>query len=241
MKQKWMTLVLALTLTASLTACGGQTGSGGTTAPDGSVQTQGAVTSPAESEPAESAPAESTPVEADPEEAPASSDAGDSEAAASKPAESVKPSAPAASAASGASPAKPAADKSVDLAAFYDSISGGEEFPAMMALDDDMLDALYEGLRDLNPKQCLVYTPMISSMGAEIALVEVASADDVQTVKDIFEKRVAYQIEQGAFYPQTIEAWENSARIVSNGNYVLLACLHDNGCDEIVDAFNKLF
>jgi len=234
MKQKWMTLVLALALTASLAACGGQTGSGSTAAPDGS--TQPAASSPAESGPAESVPAESD--AAGSEEPPASSSTEDGEAAASKPAESAKPSKPASS---GASSAKPAADKSVDLAAFYDSISGGEDFPAMMALEDDLLDALYEGLSELDLKQCLVYTPMISSVGAEVALVEVASAGDVQAVKDIFQKRVDYQIEQGAFYPQTIETWENDCRIVSNGNYILLACLHDGGCDDIVDAFNKLF
>lgn len=222
MKQKWMTLVLALALTASLASCGGQTG--------GAAQA---------SSPVESAPAEDAPLEAEQEALPASSDAQDSGETA--PVEGVKPDAPAASAAPSA---KPAADPSVDLAAFYDSISGGgegsDDFPAMMALDDDLLDALYEGLSDLNPKQCLVYTPMISSIGAEIALVEAASADDVQKVKDIFQARVDYQIQQGAFYPQTIEAWENDCRIVSNGNYVLLACLHDGG-DRIADAFNKLF
>lgn len=233
MKQKWIAPILALALTASLAACGGQPAVSG--APDASLPPQADASLPAESTPVD------TPEEADPaggeaqdgaapagkpEETPAQDGGG-------KPQEETKP-------ASGAAASAPETEKSVDLAAFYETISGGD-FPAMMALEGDALDALYGGLSALNPKQCLVYTPMISAVGAEIALVEASSDGDVQKIKDIFQSRIDYQLEQGAFYPQTVEAWENSARIVSNGNYILLACMGDGGCDTIVDQFNALF
>ena len=70
--------------------------------------------------------------------------------------------------------------------------------------------------------------------------METAAAGDVQTVKDIFQSRIDYQIEQGAFYPATVEAWKNSTQIVSNGNYVMLVCMN-GGCDGIVSSFNALF
>ncbi len=232
MKQKWIAPILALALTASLAACGGQPAV--SAAPDASLPTQAGASLPAESAPEDTL--EETPEEADP----AGGEVQDGAAPAGKPEEPPVQN-------GGGKPqeeTKPAAsepeEKSVDLAAFYETISGGD-FPAMTALEGDALDALYEGLSDLNPKQCLVYTPMISAVGAEIALVEASSGGDVQKIKDIFQNRIDYQLEQGAFYPQTVEAWENSARIVSNGNYILLACMGDGGCDAIADQFNALF
>lgn len=126
-----------------------------------------------------------------------------------------------------------------DLTAFYTDISGGENFPAMMEVTGEMLDATYAGLNDLAPKQSKIYMAMISAVAAEVALVEVSSADQVQTVKDIFQARIDYQIEQGAFYPASVEAWQNSAQIVTNGNCVMLLCLTEGAAD-IVTAFQAL-
>ncbi len=239
MKQKWIAPILALALTASLAACGGQPAV--SAAPDASLPTQAGASLPAESVPEETP--EKTPEEANPAGGAAQEEAVSVGKPEGPPVQDGggKPQAPAKPDGSGAASSAPEAEKSVDLAAFYEAISGGEDFPAMMALEGDALDALYEGLGELKPKQCLVYTPMISAVGAEIALVEASSGDDVQEIKDIFQSRISYQLEQGAFYPQTVEAWENSVRIVSNGNYILLACMGDGGCDAIADQFNALF
>jgi len=43
----------------------------------------------------------------------------------------------------------------------------------------------------------------------------------------------------GAWYPGPTEMWENSSRIVSNGDYVMLIA-HEK-CDDIVNEFNALF
>lgn len=250
MKKRWMTLMLALALAASLTACGAKDGAA-SSGPDVSVPAAGDVSLPAESDeetaepedqqpegeqsenqqPADQQPAAPSQPESKPAEKPASTpdkkpDNGSGQSGSSN----------GGSSSSGGTETA----QSVDLAAFYETVSAGDNFPAMAALTGDTLDALYPGLNDLKPKQCLVYTPMISAVGAEIALVETASAGDVQTVKDIFQSRIDYQIEQGAFYPATVEAWKNSTQIVSNGTYVMLVCMN-GGCDGIVSSFNALF
>lgn len=250
MKKRWMTLMLALALAASLTACGAKDGAA-SSGPDVSVPAAGDVSLPAESDeetaepedqqpegeqsenqqPADQQPAAPSQPESKPAEKPASTpdkkpDNGSGQSGSSN----------GGSSSSGGTETA----QSVDLAAFYETVSAGDNFPAMAALTGDTLDALYPGLNDLKPRQCLVYTPMISAVGAEIALVETASAGDVQTVKDIFQSRIDYQIEQGAFYPATVEAWKNSTQIVSNGTYVMLVCMN-GGCDGIVSSFNALF
>ena len=250
MKKRWMTLMLALALAASLTACGAKDGAA-SSGPDVSVPAAGDVSLPAESDeetaepedqqpegeqsenqqPADQQPAAPSQPESKPAEKPASTpdkkpDNGSGQSGSSN----------GGSSSSGGTETA----QSVDLAAFYETVSAGDNFPAMAALTGDTLDALYPGLNDLKPRQCLVYTPMISAVGAEIALVETASAGDVQTVKDIFQSRIDYQIEQGAFYPATVEAWKNSTQIVSNGTYVMLVCMN-GGCEGIAASFNALF
>lgn len=133
----------------------------------------------------------------------------------------------------------------VDLAAFYETLSASEDWPAMMLAEGEVLDAFYPGLSDIATSQCAVYTAMISASVGEIALVEVQNADDVQKVKDIFQARIDYQVGDdenpgGAWYPQTIEGWRDGSRIVSNGNFVMLVATSEKS-DDVVAAFNALF
>lgn len=261
MKTKLMTLLLALAMTVSLAACGGNgvsSAQGGAssaqTSADASADTSAdneeVLPEEPEEEPEETQPA----VEEEPEEGaeeaqkpPALVEKPAEQKPAQKPAEQPKPAEkPVSGGSSGSSSAdtgsQAPADKSVDLSAFYNSQTtayGEGNFPAMMALDGEAMDAFYPGLSDLKPKQCLVYTPMITAVAAEYALVEVSSADQVETVKSIFQSRIDYQVEQGAFYPATVEKWQNSTRIVSNGNYVMLVCF--DRCDDAVSSFNALF
>ena len=263
MKTRLMTLLLALAMTVSLTACGGN---GASSAQGGasSVQTSAEASAdasaentevpaeepqPEETQPADEEKPEETPA---PEEKPAEQPAQKpAEKPAEKPAQKpAEPAKPAEKPVPGGSTSSSSADtgsqapeaQSVDLSAFYESQTtayGEGNFPAMMALDSEALDVFYAGLSDLNPKQCLVYMPMITAVAAEYALVEVSSADQVETVKSIFQSRIDYQVEQGAFYPATVEKWQNSTRIVSNGNYVMLVCFDQ--CDAAVSSFNALF
>jgi hypothetical protein len=127
---------------------------------------------------------------------------------------------------------------STDLTAFYDTLFQGEDAPAMMELTDDLLDSVYPGLNQVALKQCVVYTPMISAVAAEAAMVEVADQADVQTVRDIFQARIDSQVDGGAWYPETIEQWEQNSEIVVRDNYICLFVGTDK--DEMVSAFNAL-
>lgn len=142
---------------------------------------------------------------------------------------------------------KPAEEsgKDVDLTAFYESLPGSvENWPSMMAMSQESVAAFYPGLSDISTKQCSVYMAMISANVGEIALVQVENAGDVQTVKDIFQSRIDYQVGDetnpgGAWYPASIEGWKNDSRIVSHGNYVMLVAME--GADSVVESFNALF
>lgn len=129
----------------------------------------------------------------------------------------------------------------IDLSAFYtemfDTIfPDPDNAPSMMALEGDMLAQAYPGLSDIETKQCLVYAPMITAVAYEIALVEVANADDAAKVQEIFQTRIDTQVESGAFYPGTVEAWQNQSQIVTRGNYVALFVGAEK--DQMVELFN---
>ena len=173
------------------------------------VAAEPAKETPAEAPAAEAAPVATAPAEPKAEEAPAAEPeaaAPAAEASAEKPAE--KPAAPAEKPVE--KPAeKPAESKSVDLAAFYESVFSGGNMPAMMQAEGEVLDAFYPGLTAIQTNQCAVYTAMISAAVGEMALVEVQNNADVQAVKDIFQARINYQVGDdqnpgGAWYPASI-------------------------------------
>lgn len=119
----------------------------------------------------------------------------------------------------------------------YDSVfPDPDNAPAMVALEGEMLEQAYPGLSEVETTQCLVYAPMITAVAYEVALVEVASADDVATVQEIFQARIDSQVESGAFYPATVEAWQNNSEIVTRENYIALFVGAEK--DQMVEAFN---
>lgn len=130
------------------------------------------------------------------------------------------------------------ASQSVDLQAFYDEMASTYSFQTQM-LSDDLIEGVYPGLLDIPANQCLPYANMITMNTSELALVEVANSSDVDKVKTIFQTRIDNMAQGGAFYPQAVEIWTNNARVVSNGNYVMMVV--SENCDAVVDAFNALF
>ena len=137
-------------------------------------------------------------------------------------------------------PAAPSAG-SVDLNAFYESVaaSQGENWPFMMLAEGEMLDGFFPGLSAIATKQCYAYLPAMSAVAAEVVLVEVENASDVEEVKEILQARIDAQVAGGAWYPETIEGWEKNSRIVTNGNCVMLAVYSD--VETLVSGFNDLF
>jgi PBP1b-binding outer membrane lipoprotein LpoB len=127
----------------------------------------------------------------------------------------------------------------VDLAAFYNTVASTYSLPSMMDADSTMIDAYYSGLSAVSTRQLIVKLAAISAAVGEIVLVECESSDDVQTISDILAARVQAQVDGGAWYPASIEGWENDSRIVTQGNFVMLI-VHEN-CDDIVNSFYALF
>ena len=128
-----------------------------------------------------------------------------------------------------------------DLQAYYDDFmaSLGNDAPMMMAIEGDMLEAAYPGLSAYPLKQSVMQMAGISAVAYEMALVETESETDAQAVEKIFQARVDSQIQGGAMYPATIEAWEN-ASVIQNGNVVALILAGEDQT-AAVDAFNALF
>ena len=141
------------------------------------------------------------------------------------------------------------APEEINLSAFYNTLREGNIWPELMDLTTDanmkeLLDSYYPGLAEIAAKQRRVYIAAISAAVGEIALVEVENAEDVQAVEDIFQARIDYQVGDdatpgGAWYPETIEGWKTKSRIVSHGNYVMLAV--GDASASAVEEFEALF
>ena len=219
MKKKILALTLALALSLSLAACGGKDAPGQdadsgvpeVNAPEGGAPEGGAPEGGETDAPDASAPEDG------------GTDSPETEA--------------------------PGAPEEVDLSAFYNTLREGNIWPELMDLTTDanmkeLLDSYYPGLAEIAAKQRRVYIAAISAAVGEIALVEVENAEDVQAVEDIFQARIDYQVGDdatpgGAWYPETIEGWKTKSRIVSHGNYVMLAV--GDASASAVEEFEALF
>ena len=134
------------------------------------------------------------------------------------------------------------AKEAPDLNQFYEdfmSSLGEDNQPAMMDVEADLVPQVYPGLEAYKLKQSVLKTPMISAVAFELALVELEDASKAQEVADIFQARIDYQVEAGAFYPATAESWEK-AQVITQGAVVALICAGEEQ-DQAVEAFNKLF
>lgn len=102
-----------------------------------------------------------------------------------------------------------------------------------------MLEMYYPGLVNIETNQMHVFIPGMSFSAYEVVLIEVVNESDVEAVKAILQARIDAQAEGGAWYPEAVEGWLNNSRIVTNGNYIMMAVGSD--CDTFVDAFNAQF
>ena len=133
-------------------------------------------------------------------------------------------------------------EKAPDLNQYYEDFMaslGADNQPAMGDVEGEQLAAVYPGLENYATKQAVLKMAMISAVAFEFALVELENEADAKAVADIFQARIDYQIENGAFYPMTLEGWEQ-AEIVTQGNVVALIVAQGSQ-DQAVDAFNALF
>ena len=142
-------------------------------------------------------------------------------------------------------PDQPAAPAGVDLADFMSTLqSNYETIQYLSLLEGDMLEQYFAGLTNVSCKQTQVYSNLMGFVTSEIAVIEVSDSKDVDTVKGILQARVSYMAGDGespggACYPEPTEQWTSNARVVTNGNFVMMVVGTD--CDAIVDDFNALF
>ena len=135
----------------------------------------------------------------------------------------------------------------VDLAAFAQSVQENHEFGSLVKADPadpDMgavlLENYYPGLAELDLEQTEVYLAEISFSGGELALAQARNAEDAAKVKAIFQARLDEKTTDGpGNYPEELEMWKKSAKLVENGNYIMLVN-HENS-EAIVNEFNALF
>lgn len=147
----------------------------------------------------------------------------------------------------GANGSTPDKQEKVDLAAFAQTVQENHEFHSLERADPEdaevgavMLGNWYPGLTDLDLEQVEIYTAMISFSGGELALVQAKNAEDAAKVKEIFQARIDQKsVDDIGNYPEEVEMWKNYARLVENGNYVMLVNHEDS--EAIVNEFNALF
>lgn len=140
-----------------------------------------------------------------------------------------------------------AASKDVDLTEVYASMeavcdwwSGGY----MEDLSEEMLDLYYPGLSELEPKQLIARTPMMSAVVNEVVLIECKTEEDADKAQEILQGRIDYQVGDdtnpgGAWYPESIEQWKKTA-VQRQGRYLALLAVADTQ-DQLADIFNQAF
>ena len=138
-------------------------------------------------------------------------------------------------------------EKQVDLAAFAPTVQENHEFAALEKADPAdqemgaiMLENNYPGLKDMDLEQLEVYLAMISFSGGELALAQAKSPEDAAKVKEIFQNRITTKSTDGpGNYPEEVEMWKKSAKVVDNGSYVMLVNHPDS--EAIAGEFEALF
>ncbi len=132
-------------------------------------------------------------------------------------------------------------DKHPDLTTYYNSMAEtlGWDNESMTETPDDVLDIYYPGLKDIETKQFIARSVMISATAEELVLMECNSPEDAQAAKAILQQRMEDQVDGGAWYPSTIQTWEN-AQVSVNGSYAALIVSGEHQ-EELSEAYNALF
>ena len=92
----------------------------------------------------------------------------------------------------------------------------------MTDVEGDLLEDYYPGLGAVPARQLLVKVPAMSSDVNEIVLIQCGTEEDAEKAAGILQTRIDSQVEGGAWYPETLEAWENAEVLRQGGTYVAL-------------------
>lgn len=114
-------------------------------------------------------------------------------------------------------------DSDVALSSLYAGMAAscGWEEDSMTALEGDLLESYYPGLSELPAKQLVAMVPAISSDVNEIVLFQGETEEDAEKAAEIFQTRIDSQVEGGAWYPESLEAWKR-AKVLRAGTCAAL-------------------
>ncbi len=113
----------------------------------------------------------------------------------------------------------------------------------MVEIEGELLDAYYPGLSALSAKQLLIMAPMMSAVVNEMAFVECETEEDASEAAAILQARIDYQVGDeetpgGAWYPESIAAWEKG-EVIQQGTYVAMVASASYQ-DEIVSRLKEV-
>ena len=111
----------------------------------------------------------------------------------------------------------------VSLSSLYAAMEAacgwGEDY--MTPVEGELLEAYYPGLSELSARQLVAMVPAMSSDVNEIVLFQGETEEDAASAAELLQARIDSQIEGGAWYPESLEAWK-SARVLRQGTYAAL-------------------
>lgn len=107
-----------------------------------------------------------------------------------------------------------------DLWAGMEQACGWEE-GYMADVEGELLEEYYPGLSEIPAKQLAAKVPAMSSDVNEIVLMQCETEEDAEKAAAILQARVDAQVDGGAWYPETLEAWQK-AKVLRQGAYAAL-------------------
>ena len=133
----------------------------------------------------------------------------------------------------------------VDLEDFYGTLE--EQYgwgQSMVDIEGEMLDAYYPGLKDIPAVQLVAKMPMMSSVVNEMVFLRCETEEDAEAAEELLQDRIDYQVGDeenpgGAWYPESIAAWEEG-EVIREGAYVAMIASAEYQ-DAIEESFDALF
>lgn len=140
---------------------------------------------------------------------------------------------------------KEAETADVDLTAFYGTLE--EQYgwgQSMVDIEGEMLDAYYPGLKEIPAVQLVAKMPMMSAVVNEMVFLRCETEEDAAKAAELLQDRIDYQVGDennpgGAWYPESIAAWEKG-EVIQQGVYVAMIASAEYQT-EIAESFNALF
>lgn len=127
----------------------------------------------------------------------------------------------------------------VDLEGFYGELEQEFGWESLIPTEGEMLETYYPGLGDLNTKQLIAVAPMMSAVVNEMVFLEAESEKEAIQAEAILQKRLDDQIAGGAWYPESIAAWEKG-EVIREGTFVALIASNERQ-EEVAERFRALF